>query len=145
MKEIKDYIELQRFTGMSDMEIITSYFIDNDMEEETMELSHNLAKAKIEKMKHRQRIIKEWAYHIPSDYLYQKYSIEIATMLHRIELDYIVNGEVTDRRLEWAKENIPNIKLPEVYFYPCIGWMAENGIKFKGYDEEKHGGMHKLL
>jgi hypothetical protein len=131
MKQLKEYIEFQKFTDISDMEIITKYFIDNDMEEEAMELSHNLAKAKIEKMKHRQHIIKEWTYYLPSEYLYKKYSLDIATKLHRIELDYIVNGEVTDTRLKWAKENIPNIKLPEVYFNPCVEWLAEKGIKFK--------------
>ena len=70
MKTLKEYIDIQRFTGMSDIEIITSYFIDNDIEEEAMELSHNLAKAKIEKMKHRQGIIKTWAYTIPSESQY---------------------------------------------------------------------------
>lgn len=131
MKRLKEYTDWQKVTGMSDMEVITQYFIDNDMEEEAMELSHNLAKAKIEKMKHRQRIVKEWTYHIPSEYLYKKYSLDIATSLHRIELDYIVNGEVTGARLEWAKENIPNITLPEVYFFPCVDWLAKQGIKFK--------------
>lgn len=131
MKQLKEYIELQKFTGMSDMEIIISYFIDNDIEEEAMELSHNLAKAKIEKIRYRQNIIKTWAFSIPSEYLYEKYSVKIATMLHRIELDYIVNGEVTNGRLEWAKENLPNIKEPEVYFRPCIEWLEERGIKFK--------------
>lgn len=131
MKQLKDYIELQKLTGMSDIEIITSYFIDNDIEEDAMELSHNLAKAKIEKMKHRQNIIQNWAYYIPSEYLYEKYSLKVATMLHRIELDYIINGEVTQSRLEWAKENIPNIKMPAVYFMPCMDWLEEQGIKFK--------------
>lgn len=131
MKELKDYIELQKFTGMSDIEIITSYFIDNDIEEEAMEISHNLAKAKIEKMRHRNNIIKTWTYTIPSDYLYEKYPVKTATMLHRIELDYIVNGEVTGKRFEWAKENFPNIKMPECYFMPCMDWLEERGIKFK--------------
>lgn len=131
MKSLKEYTDLQKFTGMSDIEIITSYFIDNDMEEEAIELSHNLAKSKIEKMKHRQNIIKTWVYTIPSEYLYNKYSVEVASRLHRIELDYIVNGEVTNGRLEWAKENLPNIKEPDVYFQPCVEWLAEQGIKFK--------------
>lgn len=131
MKELKDYIELQKFTGMSDMEIIASYFVDNDMEEEAMALTYNLAKTKIEKMNHRHNRIQNWAYYIPSEYLYEHYSIEIATRLHRIELDYIVNGEVTQGRLEWAKENIPNIKKPAVYFMPCMDWLEERGIKFK--------------
>lgn len=131
MKQLRDYIELQKFTDMSDMEIIISYFIDNDIEEKAMELSHNLAKSKIEKMKFRQNLIQSWVYNIPSEYLYKKYPIEVATMLHRIELDYIVNGEVTNSRLAWAKENLPNIKKPEIYFVSCMDWLEEQGIKFK--------------
>lgn len=130
MKELKDYIKLQKFTGMSDMEIIIAYFTDNDMEEEAMELSHELAKTKIEKMKHRMKVIRDWTYRIPSDYLYKNYPLDIATQLHRIELDYIVNGAVTESRLEWAKENVPNIELPEVYFFPCVDWLEGQGIKF---------------
>lgn len=131
MKELKEYIGLQPLTEMSDMEIITAYFIDNDMEEQAMELTHNLAKSKIDKMKLRQDIIKTWAYWLPSEYLYKKYPIKVATMLHRIELDYIVNGEITNERLKWAKENIPNLKKPEVYLNPCFDWLEEQGIKFK--------------
>lgn len=136
MKKLKDYIELQKITGMSDMEIIMSYFIDNDMEEEAMEVSHQLAKSKIEKMKHRMNYIREWAYYIPSKYIYENYSLDIATTLHRIELDFIVNGEVTGTRLEWAKDNFPNIELPKVYFFPCVDWLEEQGIKFKDTDKE---------
>jgi hypothetical protein len=131
MKQLKEYIAMQKFTGMSDMEVILSYFIDNDMEEEAMEVAHNLAKAKIKKMKSREGIIKSWAYSIPSDYLYEKYPLKTATMLHQIELDYIVNGEVTGSRLEWARENFHNIKEPDIYFRPCIEWLEKQGIRFK--------------
>lgn len=131
MKCLKDYIELQKFTGISDMEIIISYFIDNNMEEDGMQIAYNLAKEKIEKMKHRDFNIKEWVYNIPSDYLYKNYPLEIADMLHRVELDYIVNGKVTGYRLKWAEENIPNIKTPTVYFVPCMEWLEEHDIKFK--------------
>lgn len=130
MKRLEDYIKFQKLTGMSDKDVIVKYFIDNDMEELAMEVCHELAKAKIKKMKDREYIVKEWAYTIPSDYLYENYPVKIATMLHRIELDYIVNGEVTDNRLKWAKENIPNIQRPYTYFQPCIEWLEKNGIKF---------------
>lgn len=131
MKTLREYVELQKLTGMSDMEIIISYFIDNDIEEEAMEVSHQLAKSKIKKVKHRMNYIREWAYYIPSEYIYENYSLDIATRLHKIELDFIVNGEVTGERLEWAKENFPNIELPKVYFFPCVDWLEGQGIKFK--------------
>lgn len=131
MKHLKDYVELQKLTGMSDKEMILAYFIDNDIEEEAMEIFYDLANAKIRKMKNREHEIKTWVYTIPSDYLYEEYPVKIATMLHRIELDYIVNGEVTNNRLKWAKENVPNTKMPTLYFQPCVEWMEKQGIKFK--------------
>lgn len=130
MKTLKEYTDMQKLTGETDMEIITAYFIDNNMEEEMIDISHNLAKAKIEKMRARKYIIDEWAYTIPSDYLYEKYSVMTATMLHRIELDYIINGEVTGYRLKWAKEYLSGIEEPLVYFQPCSKWLKEHGIKF---------------
>lgn len=132
MKTLKEYTDLQKLTGATDMEIITAYFVDNDMEEEAMEITHNLAKAKIKKLRARQYVIDEWAYTIPSDYLYEKYPVKTATMLHRIELDYIVNGEVTGSRLDWAKKNFSTLEEPRIYFQPCIRWLREHGIEFKG-------------
>lgn len=144
MKILEDYVREQKFTGMTDIQIIKAYFIDNDIEEEGMEISHDLAKSKIEKMNHRKHIIDEWAYHIPSEYLYENYSVDIASNLHRIELDYIVNGEVTGSRLKWAKENIPNIEMPKVYFIPCMDWLEKQGIKFKDSDRRAED-MDELL
>ena len=144
MKRLKDYTDWQNITDMSDIEIITAFFIDNDMEEEAMDITHKLAKSKIKKMQHRKNIINEWAYCIPSEYLYEKYPLDIASKLHRIELDYIINGEVTGWRLEWAKENVPNIEMPQCYFMPCMDWMEKNGIKFKNSDD-RASGMEDLL
>ena len=135
MKTLKELVEIQKFTNEDDLAIITRYFVENNIEEDGMELSNRLAKAKIEKMRLRKNIIDEWTYTIPSDYLYEKYPVKTATMLHRIELDYIVNGEVTGSRLEWAKDNIPNMDTPFYYFQPCIEWMTKHGIEFKDSDK----------
>lgn len=131
MITLADLVEWQKVTDKSDIEIITEFFIENDIEEEGMELVNRLAKAKIEKMQRDRRRIKEWTYTIPSGYLYEKYPEKIATMLHRVELDYIVNGEVTGSRLEWAKKDIPHLDTPEIYFQPCLRWLQRNGINFK--------------
>lgn len=131
MKRLKDYVNSQKFTGLTDMEVILAYFIGNDMEEKAMEIAHDLAKAKISKLKYSQNLVKTWVYSIPSEYLYQTYSLEIASRLHRMELNFIVNGEVTGQRLEWAIKNVPNLVEPEIYFVPCMEWLEKQGIKFK--------------
>ena len=134
MITLKELVEYQKITGKTDIGIITDFFIENDMEEEGMELANRLAKAKIEKMQKERHWIREWAYTIPSGYLYEKYPEKIATMLHRVELDYIVNGKVTGSRLEWAKKDIPHLDTPAIYFQPCLRWLQKNGINFKNVD-----------
>ena len=131
MKTLRDYVAIQNYTEMSDEEVILAYFVDNDMEEEASQLMYRLSKAKIEKMQYRENIIKTWAYCMPSEYLYSTYSLDVATWLHQIALDYIVNGEVTGTRLEWAKKNFSSIDEPEIYFVPCMEWLSKRGVNFK--------------
>lgn len=133
MKTLEEYIKWQSVTGMTDMQIIKAYFIDNDMEEEGMEISHELAKSKIEKMKRQERSVKEWTSYLPSKYLYANYDLDTADWLHTLELDYLTHKcKLSSGRLEWAKENIPNIKMPKVYFQPLVEWLDDKGIRFKG-------------
>ena len=69
---------------------------------------------------------------LPSKYLYEKYDLDVADRLHMMELDYLMNGgELSKKKLKWAKENVPNIKEPNPYFRPLIDYLEENGIKFK--------------
>lgn len=133
MVTLKQLVEQQKFNEMSDMQIIKTFFDLNNMEEEGMDLIHELTKIKVGKLKNYQRIIKEWTSYLPSKYLYENYDLDIADRLHVLELDYLSNGcELSGSRLEWAKENIPNIKMPQVYFRPLIEYLDDKGVRFKG-------------
>ena len=131
MITLKQLLESQPLTGASDIEIIQAYFVENDLEEEGMDLIHKLTKSKIEKMKRRQYMVEEWTPRLPSKYLYENYNLDTADMLHSLELDYLANGgKLSDDFLKWAKENVPNIIQPEVYFFPLVDWLEERDIKF---------------
>lgn len=133
MITLKKLIEEQKCNGMSDIQVILTFLDMNNMEEEAMELINELAKSKIEKLKYEQKIVREWFDILPSKYLYENYDLDTAEMLHTLELDYLVHGcKLSSMRLEWAKENIPNIKMPQVYFRPLIEYMESKDIKFKG-------------
>lgn len=133
MMTLKQLIEEHKWSGMSDIQVILTFLDMNNMEEEAMELINELAKSKIEKLKHEQRIVREWFDILPSKYLYENYDLDTADMLHTLELDYLAHGcKLSSMRLEWAKENIPNIKMPQVYFRPLIEYMESKDIKFKG-------------
>lgn len=132
MVTLKQLVDEQKWNDMTDIQIIKTFFDLNDMEEDGIDLVSELSKTKIEKLKRKERIIKDWVSYLPSKYLYETYDLDIADALHNLELDYLSNGcELSKNRLEWARENIPNIVRPEVYFNPLVKWLDDKGIRFK--------------
>ena len=139
MITLKQLVDEQNFTGLSDVEVIRKFFVLNDMEEEGMNLIHTLTKSKVEKLKHKNRVVEEWTSHLPSKYLYENYDLDTADGLHTLELDYLSHGcELSDSRLVWARENIPNIKMPQIYFRPLIEYLDDKDIRFKGEKPLEH-------
>lgn len=133
MITLAQLVEDQKWNGMSDTQVIIAFFDKNDVEEEGIQLITELSKIKIEKLKRKERMVKEWTSYLPSKYLYENYDLEIADMLHTLELDYLSHGgELSKNRLEWAKENIPNVLMPKAYFVPLMEWLEDKGIMFKG-------------
>ena len=133
MVTLAQLVEDQKWNGMSDIQVVIAFFDKNDVEEEGIQLITELSKIKVEKLKRKEIMVKEWTSYLPSKYLYENYDLEIADMLHTLELDYLSHGgELSKSRLEWARKNIPNIEFPEVYFMPLIEWLDNKDIRFKG-------------
>lgn len=132
MITLEKLVHEQKYNGMSDIGVIRAFFDLNNMEEEGMELIYELSKSKIEKLKHERKIVREWTSNLPSKYLYENYDLDVADRLHTLELDYLSHGEqLTEGSLKWARENIPNIVRPQVYFNPLVNWLKDKGIEFK--------------
>ena len=132
MITLEQLVKEQKINGMSDIGVIRAFFDLNNMEEEGMELIYELSKNKIEKLKQERRIVRQWTSYLPSKYLYDNYDLEIADDLHTLELDFISHGlNLTEGRLEWAREHLPNIERPQVYFNPLVDWLKDRGIEFK--------------
>ena len=132
MITLKELVQEQIWNDMTDLQIIKAYFELNDLESEGIDIISELTKAKINKIKNKYEVAETWVCMLPSKYLYENYSLDIADHLHRLELDYLMNGcELSGKQLKWAKENVPNIKMPECYFQPLIAWLEEKGIEFK--------------
>lgn len=133
MVTLKQLVKEQEFTEMSDVQVIREFFELNDIEEEGIELITELSKNKINKLKYKDRMVKEWTSYLPSKYLYENYDLGIADKLHVLELDYLSHGgKLSEHRLKWAKENAPNIERPQLYFNPLVEYLEENGVLFKG-------------
>ena len=132
MVTLSELVNEQKWNDISDIEVIKQFFILNDMEEQAIDLISELSKSKVRKLKQKNYMAEEWVTILPSKYLYEKYDLDVADRLYMLELDYLVNGgELSESKLKWAKENVPNIKEPNPYFRPLIDYLEENGIKFK--------------
>ena len=133
MVTLEQLVKEQKWNGMSDIQVIKAFFDMNNMEEEGMDLITELSKTKVEKLKRKERMVKEWTSYLPSKYLYENYDLDIADKLHTLELDYLSHGgELSNSRLEWARENMPNIERPQTDFNPLVEWLDDKGIRFKG-------------
>ena len=132
MTTLKELVDDQKWNGFSDVEVIKQFFVLNNMEEQAIDLISELSKSKVRKLKRKNYMAEEWITMLPSAELYKMYDLKTADRLHMLELDYLVNGgELSENKLKWAKENVPNIKEPNPYFRPLIDYLEEKGIKFK--------------
>lgn len=131
MVTLKQLVEKQKCSDITDIQIIEKFFVLNDMEE-GMDLIQKIVKSKIEKMEYKNRLAKEWASYLPSKYLYENYDLDTADMLHTLEINYLVNGgELSDNFLKWTRKNVPQIVKPKVYVRALIEWLESKDIKFK--------------
>lgn len=132
MITLRELVQEQTWNDMTDIQIIKAYFELNDLESNGIDIISELTKSKINKIKNRYAVAETWVCMLPSKYLYENYELDVADRLHRLELDYLMNGgELSDKQLKWAKENVPNIRMPECYFQPLIAWLEDREIRFK--------------
>lgn len=132
MVTLRELVNNQVLTRETDLQIIKTFFELNDLEENGIDIISDLTKSKISKAKNKNFLFETWGCSLPSKYLYENYELDIADHLHMLELDYLINDcELSEKQLEWAKENVPNIKRPKAYFQPLITWLKKKGIEFK--------------
>ena len=132
MVTLEQLVQEQKLFDMTDIQVIKMFFSLNDLEEEGVELITELSKAKIEKLKRRKQMVEDWTSFLPSKYLYENYDLDTADKLHALELDFLSHGcELSESRMKWARENVPNIVQPQAYFNPLIDYLEEKGIRFK--------------
>ena len=139
MKSLKQFISVQGLTGESDLKIIERWFIENDMEQEGLKLIPNLSYSKANKFQQTLDYARTWIPYVcaapkqPKNAKKQHYyDRQTETKLIQISQYCILNTPLPDFLLKWAKENIPQMEIPVMYFQPTIEWLDQKyGIKFK--------------
>ena len=133
MKTLKEMAEMYS-PVMSDMEIIQTYFIENNLETEALKLVVPLAEMKSNKIQQQLNYARTWVPNIMTPRTSDRGLFDKETEKHLMSIIqyHMLSKDLPDWLLEWAKENIPNIKTPAIFFQPAKEWLEQKyGIKFK--------------
>lgn len=137
MISLEELISNQKYTGLSDIDIIKAWFIDNDKESEGINLMAELSKSQFDKIYLQLKNAQTWIPIVPDVYesnksTKYKVSEEEGKYLNKITQRFLLGLELNDDLLNWAKNNIPNMNTPTVIFAPMVKWLKDKyKIKFR--------------
>ena len=112
---------------VKEAEIVERWFVENDFEDLGLSMISRLSAHKIKKLQDKLSFAQSW---LPSkidvncnkEFANDKLT---ADMLNRIITYCMLSMSLPDDILEWAKENIPNINVPRVFFMPTVKYLKE--------------------
>lgn len=130
MTTLKELVSTQKYTGLSDVDIIKIWFIDNDKESEGINLMAELSKSKFDKVDRQLKNAQTWIPIVPDVYesnksMKNKVSKEEGKYLNKITQSFLLGLDLNDDLLNWAKNNISNINTPTVIFVPMVKWLKD--------------------
>lgn len=116
---------------LSDMQIIKEWFTRNNQEAEGLKLVSELAQSQLNKVERKYDYARTWI-PVKVDMSNVCPDKDIARKLDKIITCQILEIEIPDDLLKWAKETIPTMKMPSMFFIDTAKWLDERfGIKFK--------------
>lgn len=130
MTTLKDLTEMFGKT-LTDMQIIKEWFTRNNQEAEGLKLVSELAQSQLNKVERKYDYARTWI-PVKVDMSNVCPDKDIARKLDKIINYQILGLEIPDDLLKWAKETIPTMKMPSMFFIDTAKWLDERfGIKFK--------------
>lgn len=139
MKTLKELVEWQKFTNQDDLEIIKTWFIENNMESEGLALIPDLAQSQSSKLQKVLDNARCWLPVLPNIEKSNKdLTHEQAEKLQTIITIHLLGMDLKGSGLyNWAEKEIPKMKCPTIIFVPCVKWLkGKYGIRFKGDKDE---------
>lgn len=119
---------------VKEADIIKRWFVENDFEDVGLSMIPSLSAHKIKKLQDKLSFAQSW---LPSRIdvnCNEEFANDKATadMLNKIITYCMLSMPLPDSVLDWAKENIPNINVPRMFFMPTVKYLKERyNIEFK--------------
>jgi hypothetical protein len=135
MTTLKEMVEWQEIMQYDDIEIIKSWFIQNNAESEGISIITELAQAQLLKVQNKLDYAQTWLPYLPDlEKVNDGLTHEQAQKLQLVITIFLLGMDLKDMSVyDWATTEIPKIKRPRIMFVPCVKWLEEKyRIKFKG-------------
>ena len=123
---------------VKEVDIIERWFVENDFEDLGLSMIARLSAKKIKKLQDKLSFAQSWLpskidVNVNKEFANDK---STADMLNKIITYCMLSMPLPDSVLEWAKANIPNINVPQLFFMPTVKYLKERyGIEFKDKPE----------
>ena len=130
MIKLKDLIT--KYEGLlSDEAIILEWFKQNNTEEKGIDMISLLAQSKIKKLQTQLDYIQTWGSSL-IDMTKVLKPKEYGEKLNKIIKCQVFGFDLPKDLLDWARQNIPKMKLPNFMFIDTVNWLKEKyGILFE--------------
>lgn len=122
---------------LSDEAIILEWFKQNNAEEKGIDMISLLAQSKIQKLRRELDYIQTWGSSL-IDMTKVLKPKEYGEKLNKIIKCQVFGFDLPKDLLDWARQNIPKMKLPNFMFIDTVNWLKEKyGILFEEELERK--------
>lgn len=132
MTSLKQLIEENKLFHYEDIEIIKKWFVENNFEDLGLQMIPELAAIKAGKIQKQLDYARSW---IPTKVdmtAIEGIEHNVAVRLNKIVTYCMLSMDLPQAILDWAKENIPKMDLPKVFFMPTISYLKDKyGIEFR--------------
>lgn len=125
MKSLKELLEENKLFHYEDIEIIKNWFVENNFEDLGLRMIPELAAIKAGKIQKQLDYARTW---IPIKIDMNKVEgvdADTAVCLNKIITCCMLSMDLPEVYLEWAKENIPKMNLPKLFFMPTIYYLKD--------------------
>ena len=134
LTSLKQLVDMQSFTNKSDIDIICDWFSINGLEVEGIEMISKIAKKKMEDDEWKLQKIRSNMSNTTGFY-YSQYPKEVATkfdfLTRAMQLGYDLNETFYEDYIQWARETIPTLKKPTLFWRELLEFFHNKCIYFK--------------
>lgn len=136
MKSLKELLEENKLFHYEDIDIIKKWFTENNLEEVGLQMISELAASKSEKIQKQLDYARTWIPVKIDMKNVEGIDADTAVCLNKIITCCMLTIDLLEVFLEWAKENIPKMNLPKLFFMPAVGYLKDKyEIEFKDKPE----------